>query len=226
VLRLGALTTLRAVAEAPLVRERVPLLAGACALVGNVRVRNAATVGGNLCEADYASDPPAVLVALDARVRVHGGGGEREVPVADLIADFYENTLGPDEIVTDVLVPIPPAGTHGVYLKYVTRSSEDRPCVGAAALVRQDADGRLADVRVAVGAVAGQPLRLPTVEAQARGQVPSETLFRELGEQYADAVEPVSDARGSATYRKRMVAVFVRRALHDALAGRVGARKV
>jgi aerobic carbon-monoxide dehydrogenase medium subunit len=225
-LRLGAMTTLRAVAEAPLVQKHLPTLAGACHLVGNVRVRNAATVGGNLCEADYASDPPAVLVALDARVRVHGSGGERELPVAELIRDFYENSLAPDEIVSEVLVPIPPAGTRGTYLKFITRSSEDRPCVGAAAFVRQDGDGRLADVRVAVGAVAGQPLRLPQVEAEARGQAPSDALLRELGERYAAAVEPVADARGSAEYRKRMVAVFVRRALHDALAGHVGARKV
>ena len=225
-LRLGAMTTLRAVAEAPLVQQHLPVLAGACHLVGNVRVRNAATVGGNLCEADYASDPPAVLVALDARVRVHGSGGERELPVAELIQDFYENSLAPDEIVSEVLVPIPPAGTRGAYLKFITRSSEDRPCVGAAAFVRQDQDGRLADVRVAVGAVAGQPVRLPQVEAEARGQAPSDALLRELGERYAAAVEPVADARGSAEYRKRMVAVFVRRALRDALAGQVGARKV
>ena len=225
-LRLGALSTLRAVAESPVVQEHLPVLAGTCHLVGNVRVRNAATVGGNLCEADYASDPPAVLVALGARVRVHGSGGERELPVAELIQDFYENSLAPDEVVTEVLVPIPPAGTRGTYLKFITRSSEDRPCVGAAAFVRRDAHGRLADVRVAVGAVAGQPLRLLDVEAQARGLEPSDALLRELGERYADAVEPVADARGSAEYRKRMVAVFVRRALRDALAGQVGAQKV
>jgi aerobic carbon-monoxide dehydrogenase medium subunit len=226
VLRLGALATLRAVSESPLVRERLPVLAGACALVGNVRVRNAATIGGNVCEADYASDPPGVLVALDARVRVQGPGGARELPVAELIQDFYENSLAPDEVVTDVLVPLPPVGTRGAYLKYVTRSSEDRPCVGATALVQLDDGGRLADVRVAVGAVAGQPLRLPAVERAARGQAPSDALFAELGERYAAAVEPVSDARGSATYRRQMIAVFVRRALRRAMTDAPGAWKV
>jgi carbon-monoxide dehydrogenase medium subunit len=226
VLRLGALATLRAVAESPLVRDRLPVLAGACELVGNVRVRNAATIGGNLCEADYASDPPGVMAALDARVRVQGAAGARELPVADLIQDFYENSLAPDEVVTDVLVPLLPAGTRGAYLKYVTRSSEDRPCVGATALVQLDGGGRIADVRVAVGAVAGQPLRLPEAERAARGQTPSDALFAELGQRYAAAVEPVSDARGSAAYRQRMIAVFVRRALQRALAGEPGAWKV
>jgi carbon-monoxide dehydrogenase medium subunit len=111
-------------------------------------------------------------------------------------------------------------------LKYVTRSSEDRPCVGATALVQQDADGRIADARVSVGAVAGQPLRLPAVEQTLRGQMPSDALFAEVGQQYAAAVEPVSDARGSAAYRQRMIAVFVRRALQRALAGEPGAWKV
>ena len=95
-------------------------------------------------------------------------------PSRTLIQDFYENCLAPDEVVTDVLVPVPPAGTRGAYLKYVTRSSEDRPCVGATALVQLDADGRVAQARVAIGAVAGQPLRLPAVEQTMRGETPSD----------------------------------------------------
>ena len=225
-LRIGALATLGAVHSAPLVQEYLPLLAGACGLVGNVRVRNAATLGGNVCEADYASDPPAVLVALDARLRITGSSGEREAPVAEVIRDFYETALAPDELATEVVVPIPDAGTRGVYLKFVTRSSEDRPCVGVAALLRCDADGRIADLRLAVGAVAGRPLRLPAVEATALGQQPSEDLFAHVAAAYAAAADPVGDVRGSAAYRKEMIAVFVRRALRAALAGEVGARKV
>jgi carbon-monoxide dehydrogenase medium subunit len=223
-LRLGALATLSAVAASPLVRARVPVLAAACALVGNVRVRNAATLGGNLCEADYASDPPGVLVALDARVRIHGPHGARELPVAALVRDFYETALAPDELVTEVCIPLP--APTGVYLKYVTRSAEDRPCVGVTALVRHAADGRLAEARVAVGAVAGRPLRLPAAEALAHGAVPDEALFHAIGQAYAAAAEPVSDARGSAAYRQQMVAVFVRRALRAAAAGQQGAWRV
>ncbi len=225
-LRLGALATLRAAGTSPLVQQHLPALAGALQLVGNVRVRSAATVGGNVCEADYASDPPGVLAALDARVRVQGRNGSRELSVSDLITDFYETSLRPDEIVTDVLVPIPPPGTRSVYLKYVTRSSEDRPCVGATAVLRLHEDGRVADLRVGVGAVAGRPLRLPEAEAMARGEMPSDDLFGTIAQRYADAADPVGDVRGSAAYRKQMVAVFVRRALRAALAGENGARKV
>jgi aerobic carbon-monoxide dehydrogenase medium subunit len=226
VLRLGALATLRDVALSPLVQQHAPVLAETCNLVGNVRVRNAATVGGNVCEADYASDPPGVLTALDARARVQGPSGTREVPISELITDFYETSLAPEELVSDVLVPIPPSDARGVYLKYITRSSEDRPCVGTTALLRLDDGGRIGELRVAVGAVAGKPLRLPEVEATAAGELPSEEIFRHLGERYAEAAEPVSDVRGSAGYRRRMIVIFVRRALAEAHAGRVGARKV
>jgi aerobic carbon-monoxide dehydrogenase medium subunit len=224
-LRLGASATLREVADSALVRERVPVLAEACNLVGNVRVRNAATMGGNVCEADYASDPPGVLFALDARVRAVGRNGEREIPVAELIRDFYETSLAPDEVVAEVLIPIPSPETRAVYLKYLTRSSEDRPCVGATGLVRTDTDGKLTDVRAAVGGIAGRPLRLPEVERQAQGQPASEAVFREIGDAYAAAADPIADVRGSASYRKRMVSVFVRRALQAAAQGESGARK-
>ncbi len=225
VLRLGPMTTLRAVGESPVVQERLPALAGACRLVGNVRVRNAATVGGNLCEADYASDPPGVLVALDARARVQSPRGSREAPVAELITDFYETSLAPDELVSELLVPLPAPDTKSVYLKYITRSSEDRPCVGATGIVRLDGAGRIADLRAVIGGIAGKPLRLPEVEAQARGESPSEELFRAIGEQYTAAADPVDDVRGSAAYRKRMVGVFARRALQAAAAGQAGAWK-
>ena len=195
-LRLGALATLRDVALSPLVQQHAPVLAETCNLVGNVRVRNAATVGGNVCEADYASDPPGVLTALDARARVQGPNGSHEVPISELITDFYETALAPEELVSDVLVPIPPADTRGVYLKYITRSSEDRPCVGTTALLRLDSSGRVGELRVAVGAIAGKPFRLPEAEATAKGEQPSEDLFRNLGQRYAEAAEPVSDVRG------------------------------
>jgi carbon-monoxide dehydrogenase medium subunit len=224
-IRLGPMTTLRAVGDSSGIRERLPVLAETCRLVGNVRVRNAATVGGNLCEADYASDPPGLLVALDARARIQSPRGMREVPVAELLSDFYETTLAPDELVREVIVPIPPPGSRGVYLKFITRSSEDRPCLGASALLRLDAGGAIAELRAAVGAIAGRPLRLPDVEAEARGQTPSDELFRGIGERYAAAADPVDDVRGSAAYRKRMVGVFVRRALQAAAAGREGAWK-
>jgi carbon-monoxide dehydrogenase medium subunit len=218
-LRIGALTTIREVELSPLVREKYPTLASTMGKVANVRVRNAATVGGNMAEADYASDPPCVLVAMRAKVKAASARGEREIPLTEFFRDFYETALEHDEVVTEVVVPPPSPQTRSTYIKYITRSSEDRPCVGTAAFVDVDQNGVCQDLRVVIGAVAEKPQELAEAEALARGRQITEELAREIGERYADAIDPLSDLRGSAWYRKQMIRVFVRRAIMQALDG-------
>jgi aerobic carbon-monoxide dehydrogenase medium subunit len=215
-IRLGALVKHRAVELSPLVRDRIPVLAKAFGVVANVRVRNAATVGGVLAESDYASDPPAVFVALDAEVDIQGPGGSRSVPASEFFVAFYETVLESDEIVTGVRVPIPAPGTSAVYEKFVTRSSEDRPCVGVAAAVRLGADGTCEDLRVSVGAAAETPQRFPPIEAEARGQRLEPELLARIADGYAGAIDTLDDMRGSSWYRTEMVRVWVRRAIEHA----------
>ena len=226
-LLLGALATHRQVETSPLVRRLVPTLAETFGKVANIRVRNAATVGGVMAESDYASDPPTMLLALDAEVEATGPQGTRAIPVRDFFLAFYETALRPDEVLTGVRVPIPPAAAGTSYSKYVTRSSEDRPCVGVAALVRLEAGGdRCAELRVAVGAAAEIPQRLPEVEAMAIGQELGGELIRSVADRYAGAIDTLDDLRGSAWYRTEMVRVWVRRAVElargDALDRRRG----
>lgn len=211
-LRIGAGVPLSEVAASPEVRATAPSLATACGRVGNVRVRNVATLGGNVAEADYASDPPSVLVSLDASCRVVGPDGEREVPVADLLVGFYTTSLQPGEVITEVIVPRPAPGARSTYLKYISRSSEDRPCVGVAAHAVLDA-GEVADLRVAVGAVAETPQRLDEHTTSVRGRALTPEVAAEVAAAYAATIEPMDDARGSAWYRSRMIEVFVRRAI-------------
>ena len=217
-LRLGALVRHREVELSPLVRAQLPVLADAFGKVANVRVRNAATVGGVLAEADYASDPPCVFRALDAVVEVTGPDGVRQVPVADFIVAFYQTTLEHGDLVTGVRVPLLAPGTAAVYEKFVTRSSEDRPCVGVCGVLRTNPDGTVADLRVAVGAAAEIPLRLEEVEAAAIGRPADAATFSIVAAAYAAAVDPLDDMRGSAWYRREMVGVWVRRALEHAAA--------
>lgn len=220
---LGALVRHRDVELSPVVREQLPVLADTFGRVANVRVRNAATVGGVLAESDYASDPPAVLVALDAIVQIQGPNGARSVPAAEFFVAFYETVLEPAEIVTGVEIPLLPPGTGSVYEKYVTRSSEDRPCIGVAAVVRLDGAGTVEDLRVAVGAAAETPQRFPEVEAEAVGARFDTELASQVAERYAEGIDTLDDMRGSAWYRTEMVRVWVRRALERAAAGRVAA---
>jgi carbon-monoxide dehydrogenase medium subunit len=221
-LHLGALATHRQVERDPLVRRVLPVVAETFSKVANVRVRNAATVGGVMAEADYASDPPAVFVGLDATVVAEGPAGVRRLPATEFFLAFYETALAPDEIVTAVEVPLPAAGTGAVYEKFVTRSSEDRPCVGVFAAARREG-ATFRGIRVAVGAAAETPRRYPDLEALGEGTDLGDDVCRAIADGYAGRIETLDDVRGSAWYRTEMVRVWVRRALEGARAQAAGA---
>ena len=206
-LGLGAMTTHRSVERHGVVREDWPALAFAFSVVASPRVRNQATVGGVVADADYASDPPAMLAALRARVVARDARGEREIPMEDFVLGHYATALREDELVTGLRVP--PGTGPAVYRKFRSRSGEDRPCVAVAA-ARDDGD-----LRVVVGAVADRPQYFPEVCALASGQRLTGELATEIGRRYAEGIQPLSDARGSDRYRKRVIAVEVRRALED-----------
>lgn len=208
-LRLGAMASHRAVERSRAVQNGWPVLARAFSLVASPRVRNQATVGGVMADADYASDPPAVLAALGARVVLRSARGERTVSVGELIQGYYETCIAADELLVQVRVP--PAPARAVYRKFRSRSSEDRPCVAVAAV------RGLAGLRVVVGAVADRPQELPEVCALADTSLPDSELAAEIGRGYAEGIEPMSDSRGSASYRRKVIAVEVRRAV-EALA--------
>jgi carbon-monoxide dehydrogenase medium subunit len=214
---LGPMVRLRQAELAPLVRERLPVLATTLADVANVRVRHQATLGGNLGDADYASDPPAVLAALGAVVELRSRRGVRQVPVRELIVGHYTTVIEPDELLVDVAVPPLPPGAGAAYLKFRTRSHEDRPCLGVATVVALDPDGRCQQAEVVVGAVADRPQRFPDLLAALVGQPLDPAAVAAVAEGYAARIDPITDLRGSAEYRRRMIWVFVRRALRVAL---------
>ena len=217
-LYIGALVRHREVELSPVVRAALPVLARAFGVVANVRIRNAATVGGVLAEADYASDPPAVFLMLDASVEASGANGARYIPMRDFAVGFYETALAPDEVITGVRVPIPADGTRAVYEKYVTRSQEDRPCVGVAAAARVSRDGLCEELRVAVGAAAEVPQRFPDIEAMASGRKVDQDVAAAVAEAYAARIDTLSDLRGSAWYRTEMIRVWVRRSIQQVMA--------
>ena len=215
-LRIGALVRHRDVELSPVVREHLPVVAHTFGVVANVRIRNAATVGGVLAESDYASDPPAVFLALDAEVDAQGPKGARAIPIREFFVAFYETSLDPKELITGIRIPLLPPGSSAVYEKYVTRSSEDRPCVGVAAVVRLAEDGTAVDLRVAVGAAAETPQRFGDLEAAALGQRLEPDVLATIADGYAERIESLDDLRGSAWYRTEMVRVWVRRVIEHA----------
>ena len=216
-LRLGALMTHRAVETSPLVLGRMPALAETYRHVATIRIRNMATVGGALAHADPNQDPPVTLMALDARVRLASANGTREVRLDEFFKDYYETLLRPDELVTDVLIPVPAPSTGSVYLKFLPRTADDYATVGVATTVRLDpATGVCRDCRIAMGCLGPTPLRAREAEALVNGQRLTPELAREAGAAAQRVTDPISDVRGSAEYKRAMAGVFVRRALEQA----------
>jgi len=218
-LRIGGLATHRAVEASSLVRRRLPLLAETYHHVATIRVRNMATVGGGLAHADPNQDPPPTLIALGATLKATSANGSRVIPLDEFFTDYYETVLKPDEIITEVFVPRLAANSGGAYLKFLPRTADDYATVSAAAVLTLDKNKKtISDVRIALGSVGVTPIRATAAEAVLRGQPVKAEAFAEAGEKAKEAVDPVSDFRGSAAYKKDMAAVFVRRALDKALA--------
>jgi carbon-monoxide dehydrogenase medium subunit len=210
-LRVGALATIYDVESSPIVRQHYPVLAEACHVVANIRIRNMATIGGNLAHGDYQSDPPTVLVALDASVELLSPAGTRRMKLGEFLRGTYETALGPGELVSALLVP--PAGhLRGTYTKFTTGSSEERPCVGVAALTSIE-NGICADLRLVVGAVSPKPVRLENAETMARGEKLTPQLVERIAADASSRVEPSEDLRGTVDYKRHVVQVLVHRAL-------------
>jgi len=214
-LHIGALTSLREAELSPVLHQFCPALTHTFRVVGNVRVRNQATLGGNLSAADYAADPPAMLTVLGARVRLLGPEGMREVPLSEFFLGFYTTVLEPTEILSEVIIPTIPETARSAYFKYTSISAEGRPCVAVGALADFEDDGKCRDLRVAVGAAVETPQRVDSAEEMAHGQALTDELIAAIADEYARTLDPLSDVRGSAWYREEMIRVFVKRAVEE-----------
>ena len=214
-LRIGALASIFDVESSPEVRAQYPVLADACHVVANIRIRNLATIGGNIAHADYQSDPPTVLVALGSKVEMIGNEGKRELPLNEFILGTYETALRPGELVSALTVPPSPSVFQAEYIKFTTRSSEDRPCAGVVAMIRRE-DGICREARLVIGAVSPAPVRVHKAEELARGEKISADLFHAMADEAAKAVDPIDDLRGPADYKRHIVGVLARRALEAA----------
>ncbi|HWP35395.1 MAG TPA: xanthine dehydrogenase family protein subunit M [Thermodesulfobacteriota bacterium] len=217
-LRLGALVTHREVETSPLVRRHLPVLAETYGRVATIRIRNMATVGGGLAHADPNQDPPVTLVALGARVRVCGPQGTRVVPLEAFFVDYYQTQLAPDELVVGVEVPLPPSGTGAAFLKFLPRTADDYATVAVAAAVTVGPDGRCLAARIGLGSLGPTTLRAAEAERLLIGERLDESLLDAAAEAARRIVDPVTDPRGSAEYKRDMAGVFVRRAIRQAWA--------
>jgi aerobic carbon-monoxide dehydrogenase medium subunit len=212
-LTLRPLATHRQLELSPEVQAYCPALAETFGHVATVRIRNQATVGGNLVHADPAQDPPPMLIALDAQVVLTSRSGERTLPLDEFFIDYLTTTLQPGELLTAIHLPPLARGTRATYLKFLPRTQDDYATVSVAGTLRLDADGRCADVRLALGGAAGVPVRPRPVEDALRGEILTDQRITDTAALVPDLVDPPDDARGSAIYKRRMARVWTERAL-------------
>jgi carbon-monoxide dehydrogenase medium subunit len=220
-LHIGATVTHRTLEQSAVVREYLPVLAQVEARVANVRVRNVGTIGGNLCFSDPHSDPGTLLLVYDAVVDLRRGRTRRRLPLENLWLGSYETVLEPDEILAGLDVPALPAGMAAAYDR-IERYERPSAGVAVAAALQQ---GRLRDVRLAVGCIGPRPQRLRSLEQQLIGLSVAEAQerLRVAQAEISAELEPVDDIHGSVAYKSYIVPVLLGRTLERAVARAGGA---
>jgi len=215
--RIGALVTHREVECSPLIRSAFPMLADAFSKIGNVRVRQTASVGGNLAHADYRLDPPPPLLVLNATITVFGPNGRRSIALKEFFRGLYETVLEPGELIVDVRIPPMPARSRAVYQRYSSLSANDWPCLGVAGLATVE-NGRCQELRLALGGVAATPVLVKDLDF-VRDQPLDEGVVEKLLQVVDEQISPFSDLRGSEWYKRRIARVTVKKVVAQLAAG-------
>jgi carbon-monoxide dehydrogenase medium subunit len=212
VLRVGAGTRQRAAERSEDVGAGCRLLHAALPWIGHRAIRNRGTIGGSIAHADPAAELPAVALALDAELVLASEQRRRTVAARDFFHGFMQTAIEPDELLVEVRFPADPPRSGAAFLE-VARRHGDFALAGVAARVQLGPGGTVAEARLALAGVDGVPVRALEAERLVRGEEPGEELAAEAGERAAAALEPPSDLHAPASYRRRLAAVLVRRAL-------------
>ena len=221
-LRIGAMTSQSKALDSGVVRSHAPLLARALRLVGSPAIRNRGTVGGSAVHADPAAEIPAVLVALDAILVAADAAGSRQIPARSFYRYAYETSLSDGEILTRLDIPAGTTGRDtGVSFHEIAIPSHNFALAGAAVSVTIE-DGSMTDARIGLCGLGPTPMRAREAEALAEGSAPTNGVIDRMSRAAAAVADPVGDVLASASYRRDLAPVVIRRALVEALADTEG----
>ncbi len=211
VISIGASTTYRDLIDSKLILSRLPILAEAASLVGDIQVRNRGTIGGSVSHADPAADLPAVLSALNARFVLKGGSRSRNLSAKNFFVDAYETDLQPCEILTEILIPNLPKNAGSSYIKFANKASRFAIVgVAAAAVVSQ---GNICEyIRISVTGAGPKPQRLYKTENYLKAKTVSLLRINTAIEKSLKDIELISDIHGSEEYRLHLTKVISSRA--------------
>jgi carbon-monoxide dehydrogenase medium subunit len=215
-LRIGGRTRESALERSELIRTRYPILLDTALVIADPLVRNMATVGGNLAHGDPGNDHPATMLVLGAQVVAVGQKGERVIPIDKFFLGLFSTALKPDEIVTEIRIPVPAARSGGAYVKF-ERKVGDYATAAAAAYVTLSASGTVEQVGLALTNVGPAAVRATAAEKQLIGKKPDAAALGAAARVAADATSPNADRRGETDYKKEMARVLATRALTKAI---------
>ncbi len=215
---IGAMTTYTTLGRSDLLRQHFAIILDALAVLADRQVRNRGTLGGSMAHADPGADLTAVVLALKGNIVAQGPGGTRSIAADDFFVDTFATALQPDEIITEIRLPVPPAHTGSAYLKLENKASH-YAVVGSAAVITLNADGTCSSASIAITGASTRPTRANAVEAALAGKKLDETTLADAASHTVDGLELVGDIHGSQAYRGQMCTVITRRAILKA-AGR------
>lgn len=216
VIKIGALTTEADIEHSNLLKEHFPLFADVTKLIADPQVRNVATIGGNLAHGDAANDHPAVMLALQATIIATGSGGERRIPIDIFFHGFYTTDLQQDEILTEIQIPVPSAGTGSAYHK-IERKVGDFATAGVAVQLTLDENNNCKAAGIGLTNVNPIPLRASRSEQALTGRPLSDETIEEAARYASEDCNPSSDLRGSEEYKRHLVGVLVKRMIRKAV---------
>src|SRR5207253_1653969 len=196
-LRIGGRTRESTLEQSELIRSRYPILHDTVRVIADPLVRNLATVGGNLAHGDPANDHPATMLALGAQVVAVGPKGERRIPVSSFFTGILSTALNPDELLTEILIPIPPAGSGGAYIK-MERKVGDFATAAVAAQLTIGAGGICERAGIGLTNAGPTPIKAEKAEGVLRGKKIDDEAIRQAAQLASEASDPKSDLRGSA----------------------------
>jgi CO/xanthine dehydrogenase FAD-binding subunit len=218
-LHIGALVTHADIMRSPIIRSMFPALADAAHSIGAVQTRNLGTLGGNLITCVPSMDSGPTLMALDAQVTYTNRRGHSKVPLAELFVAPRKTSLGPDGLLTAIIIPKASFSKPASFQKFGLRKGQALALVNAAAAFWVDRDkNSFVQPRIALGAVAPIVIRATRAEAFLEGKVITDEAMAEAGRIAATEAKPISDFRASADYRRDLIAVLTKRALQSAYA--------
>ena len=216
-LHLGAMVSHAVIESSGEVKAGWPALVDASSIVGSPATRNVGTVGGNLCNASPAMEIGAALIVYGAQVTLAGRSGSRSLDVAEFLTGPGQTARRQDEILTEVIVPSAQSWQGSAYVRLGFRLAMEIAVVGAAAAVRLDEGGKVADCRIALTAVAPTIIRASGAESALRGGAPSPERIGTAGDAARAHAKPIDDVRAPAWYRLDTTAAVTRRAIELAL---------